>query len=98
MPGNVLAVVVGDMIDRASNSAGALRALCTQSIVGPADRICLMGNHERMLLGFLEAPARHEARWLAHGGTNTSASFGLSPWTQRSVSRPKARPEALAAD
>lgn len=93
-----LVVVVGDMTDRGPDSAGVLRALHAQSTATPDDLVCLMGNHERMLLDFLADPARHGPRWLSHGGTETLASFGLSPWTQSSAADPKARLAAQAAD
>jgi serine/threonine protein phosphatase 1 len=72
-------VFVGDLIDRGPDSAAVLhriRGLCAQD---PARVICLMGNHERMMLDFLEAPAGRAKRWLAAGGTETLLSFGLSP-------------------
>lgn len=91
-------IVVGDMVDRGPDSAGVVRALFGHSTAAPGDVICLMGNHERMLLDFLTDPPRHGPRWLSHGGTETLASFGLSPWTRSSATDPNARLAALAAD
>lgn len=79
-------VVVGDMIDRGPDSAGVLRMLFSQTRFDGARTVCLMGNHERMMLDFLEDPARHGPRWLAHGGADTLASFGLSPWARKAQS------------
>ena len=38
-----------------------------------------MGNHERMLLDFLDRPEQTAACWLRNGGLQTLASFGLAP-------------------
>ena len=70
-PGSPL-ICVGDYIDRGPESADVLRMLAEHP-----DAICLMGNHEEMLLSFLHDPARYGPRWLRHGGDQTVASFGL---------------------
>ena len=67
-------VCVGDYIDRGPDSAGVLRMLAARP-----DVTCLMGNHEEMLLNFLEAPDLAGPRWLHNGGVETLASFGVSP-------------------
>jgi serine/threonine protein phosphatase 1 len=41
-----------------------------------------MGNHERMMLDFLDDPDRHGARWITAGGDATLASFQISPWAR----------------
>lgn len=66
-------ILVGDYIDRGEDSAGVLRTLMTCD-----DLICLIGNHEEMLLNFLGDPARHGAQWLRYGGLQTLASFGIT--------------------
>lgn len=43
---------------------------------GPCDVVCLRGNHEDMLIAFLRDPDRALA-WLAHGGLETLASYGV---------------------
>lgn len=78
-------VCVGDYIDRGTDSAGVLRRLAARP-----DIVCLMGNHEEMLLDFLDAPSGRGTRWLHHGGAQTLESFGLVPPS------PKAAPEELA--
>lgn len=65
-------VFVGDYVDRGPDSAAVLRHL-----MGLPDAISLMGNHERMLLDFLEDPDGQGGRWLKHGGIDTLASFGI---------------------
>lgn len=66
-------VCVGDYIDRGPDSAGVLRTL-----MSAPDVTCLMGNHEAMLLAFLDDPAGNTA-WLRHGGDTTAESFGVFP-------------------
>lgn len=67
-------VFVGDYVDRGPHSADVLRALH-----GLSDAICLMGNHEEMMLSFLDDPVAHGPRWLSYGGVETLTSFGLGP-------------------
>ena len=69
-------VFVGDLIDRGEHSVEVLtrvKALCDacQKIV------CLKGNHEQMLLDFLDNPREAGPRWLNSGGLQTLASFGV---------------------
>ncbi|THH35429.1 serine/threonine protein phosphatase [Aliishimia ponticola] len=71
-------VLVGDYIDRGDDSVGVLQYLWTlQHHLGPEKVVCLKGNHEDMLLRFIDDPARH-ANWLRTGGMQTLASFGLN--------------------
>ncbi|MEB8389452.1 metallophosphoesterase [Rhodobacteraceae bacterium KMM 6894] len=76
-------ILVGDMIDRGPDSAGVLARVHALQRAAPERVICLMGNHERMLLDLLYSPARHGPRWIAAGGSETMTSFGLSPWVRR---------------
>lgn len=76
-------ILVGDMIDRGPDSAAVLARLHALHAAAPDRVICLMGNHERMLLDFLADPARHGPRWIAAGGAETLTSFGLSPFTRK---------------
>ncbi len=68
-------ICLGDMIDRGPDSAGVLRRLRAEQARGA---VCLAGNHEAMLLAFLDAPEAGQG-WLAHGGFGTLASFGVFP-------------------
>lgn len=72
-------VFVGDLIDRGPDSAVVLHRLRDLTLARPDQVICLMGNHERMLLDFLGAPTSSAKRWLHAGGAETLASFGV-PW------------------
>lgn len=71
-------VFLGDYIDRGEQSAEVLKGLHWLSS-NSGGVICLRGNHEDMLLGFLEDPLRHGPAWLQHGGRQTLLSFGVAP-------------------
>lgn len=66
-------VSVGDLIDRGPDSAGVL------DLADRAGVQCLRGNHETMLLEFIDNPASDGPRWLANGGVQTLESFGVTP-------------------
>lgn len=72
-----LLVFVGDYIDRGEQSAEVLTRVHDLSVSLPQNVICLMGNHEAMLLNFLEDPIKHGRRWLRNGGLQTLASFQI---------------------
>lgn len=92
-----LAVFLGDYIDRGHDSRRVLQSLHGMSRSLAADplaegeMICLMGNHERMLLDFLDAPAEAGPRWLRNGGVLTLDSFGIAGVSE------EAPPEVLEA-
>jgi serine/threonine protein phosphatase 1 len=82
-------VFLGDYIDRGADSRRVLDRLMAATL-GPAPRaVCLMGNHELMLLDFLDDPLRHGPRWLRNGGDATARSFDVA------VSRHTEDPDAL---
>lgn len=68
-------VFLGDYVDRGPDSASVLRTVSRLQWSDPDHVICLMGNHERMLLDSLttEEAALH---WLSNGGDATLESFG----------------------
>lgn len=69
-------VFLGDAIDRGPASAGVLHRLQELAAGGA---IVLRGNHEAMLLAFLDDPADEAStRWLIHGGREFLASFGVT--------------------
>jgi serine/threonine protein phosphatase 1 len=69
-------VMLGDYIDRGPDSRlviNRLRTLCTQR---PGGIVCLMGNHEDMLLAALEEPTEIGS-WIDNGGDATLESYGV---------------------
>jgi serine/threonine protein phosphatase 1 len=73
-------ILIGDYIDRGEQSAQVLeRIRRLQSEAGYNRVICLIGNHEQMMLDFLDAPEKVGPRWLRYGGLQTMASYGISP-------------------
>ena len=72
-------ILVGDYVDRGEESASVLRMLASRP-----ELVCLMGNHEEMLLSFLADPALIGSRWLRNGGLQTLASFGVDGVTETS--------------
>lgn len=74
--GDSLIVLLGDLIDRGPASAQVLDHVLRRLPDG-FRRVCLRGNHEQMMLDFLRRPRRHDD-WLANGGIETLASYGVS--------------------
>ena len=70
-------VSLGDAVDRGPDAAGALALL--RDAAPKAERVCLMGNHERMMLEFLDDPEGRGRRWIRNGGDATLRSFGVDP-------------------
>lgn len=69
-------VFLGDYVDRGPDSALVIKALRYLQEQCSLRVTCLRGNHEAMLLGFLDAPHAN-AHWLWHGGRATLKSYGL---------------------
>jgi len=72
-----LIVMLGDYVDRGSQSAQVLDHLIAAPPEGFA-RVCLAGNHEQVMLNFLAAPLETE-NWLKFGGVETLGSYGIPP-------------------
>lgn len=70
-------VLVGDFVDRGPDSAAVLEHIKTLLETAPYQVICLMGNHEKMMLDFLDDPAERGPRWLRFGGVQVLASYGI---------------------
>ncbi|AJE45881.1 metallophosphoesterase [Celeribacter indicus] len=75
-------VFAGDYVDRGEESATVLERLHFLSLTRP-DTVLLRGNHEELMLDFLDDPGRHGNRWMRHGGLQTMASFGFGGLTER---------------
>ena len=72
-PGPTL-VLVGDYVDRGENSAGVLRRLFELSQDGTREVICLKGNHEDMMLRFLD-----DKLFGARRGDSAPTEIAISP-------------------
>ena len=70
-------VFVGDYIDHGPDSAETLARLRELTRDFASSVVCLMGNHERMMLDFLADPATRGPRWLREGGAATLWSFRI---------------------
>ncbi|MBL1436676.1 MAG: serine/threonine protein phosphatase [Rhodobacteraceae bacterium] len=70
-----LLICIGDMIDRGPDSFSVLEHVMAPPPEG-FQRICLMGNHEEMMLKFLKSPGKAQV-WLDFGGYETLCSYGL---------------------
>lgn len=68
-------IFLGDYIDRGPDSAAVLRTVSRLNWAEPERVVCLMGNHERMLLDALQS-RRDAAHWMHNGGEATLDSFG----------------------
>jgi serine/threonine protein phosphatase 1 len=68
-------VLLGDMVDRGPQTAALIDNLISRQRLG-ARVICLMGNHEEMMLDFLANPEANSP-WLEFGGYETLASYGM---------------------
>jgi serine/threonine protein phosphatase 1 len=74
---NVPIVFMGDYVDRGEDTAGTLDQLYRLSLDRSRPVVFLRGNHEQMLLDFLDAPETTGAFWLNSGGRHSLASYGL---------------------
>ena len=69
-------VILGDLVDRGSDSAAVLDLVMSTPPEGYR-RICLAGNHETMMCQFLASPSGR-SDWLGFGGLETLASYGIA--------------------
>lgn len=68
---------LGDYVDRGPASASVVERL--MGGVSGFELICLKGNHEDMMLSYLETGNPWDAeQWLSNGGRETLASYGLN--------------------
>jgi serine/threonine protein phosphatase 1 len=75
---------VGDLVDRGEASSEVLELVYNLCTTEHNPAICLMGNHERMMLDFLEDPNGVGKRWLKFGGLQTIFSYGIRGITAQS--------------
>jgi serine/threonine protein phosphatase 1 len=72
---NAITIFLGDYIDRGPKSADVLHRLAARD--WPLPFIALRGNHEQMLLRFLD-DASYLKAWRHFGGLETLFSFGIN--------------------
>jgi serine/threonine protein phosphatase 1 len=70
-----IVVFLGDYVDRGPDSRHVIDMLLEGRPFG-FERHFLLGNHEFMLLAFLEDPVQHR-HWLTQGGMATLGSYGV---------------------
>ncbi|PZP39263.1 MAG: serine/threonine protein phosphatase [Pseudomonas fluorescens] len=90
--GKVILVCVGDYIDRGPDSKGVVDALLND-IPEQWETIFLRGNHEQVMLNFIENP-KMRTEWMAWGGLQALESYGIAPYGSKGLRDP----EALAAE
>lgn len=72
---NPIVVYLGDYVDRGPGSSQVIDLLISEPLPGFAG-IYLKGNHEDMMLNFLDGPPA--LGWLLNGGIATLASYGVT--------------------
>lgn len=82
-------VMLGDYVDRGAYSAQVIEHLLQPAPPG-FRRVCLMGNHEQMMLDFLDDPATH-GYWLDEGGGETLLSYGVDLTSNDGLMHPKGK-------
>jgi serine/threonine protein phosphatase 1 len=76
-PGRKLMILLGDYVDRGPDSSGVVSHLVTPPPPG-FERVCLAGNHELLMLDYLDGRIQLET-WLVLGGRSTLYSYGVDP-------------------
>jgi len=74
-PGRSLEIFLGDYVDRGPQSRGVVEWMAEAPLIAD-ERICLLGNHEDMLLRALDDRSVM-ANWLFNGGGETLLSYGV---------------------
>ena len=73
--GSKWVVMLGDYVDRGPKSCEVINELMTP-MSGDFERYCLAGNHEQIMLDFINVP-RNDHVWLQFGGIETLQSYGI---------------------
>ena len=71
-----IVVYLGDFVDRGLDTREVIDIMLDRPLAD-VDAVHLRGNHEEMLLRFLEDP-REAAVWLDYGGAETLLSYGVA--------------------
>lgn len=69
-------IFLGDYVDRGPQSRQVIEILVRLRQSGPWPIVCLRGNHEEAMAGFLDDPLENRA-WLTYGGDATLRSYGV---------------------
>ena len=69
-------VFLGDLIDRGPDSRGVIQRVATLEL-DRAEIVCVLGNHEEVLVGLLDGHPDQFENWLRFGGQECLASYGL---------------------
>jgi serine/threonine protein phosphatase 1 len=77
IPGEKWIVMLGDYVDRGPAVPAVIEHLLSRPPPG-FRRFALLGNHEKLLLDFLDNPPAHP-EWLEWGGLETSQGYGMPP-------------------
>lgn len=72
-----LLILLGDYVDRGPSSAEVVSTLVWLARHASIEVMFLRGNHEAMMLAFLEHPDR-ALPWLRFGGAETLAAYGIA--------------------
>jgi serine/threonine protein phosphatase 1 len=75
--GTVIIVGLGDYVDRGPRSDAVIDHLLHQSQSRTSTLVMLRGNHEDILLRFLDEPELFGPSWLQLGGAATLSSYGV---------------------
>ncbi len=75
-PGRLVAIYLGDYIDRGPDSAWVIDFLLDRPLAG-FESFYLKGNHEDFLLGFME-DRLDGLTWILNGGDATLESYGIA--------------------
>lgn len=76
-------VFVGDYVDRGPQSSLVLSVIVELMDDSKRKVVALKGNHEAMLMSFLDDPSRG-VRWIKNGGFETLGSYGIANVTENS--------------
>ncbi|WP_119418800.1 metallophosphoesterase [Desertibaculum subflavum] len=92
---------LGDYVDRGNDSLAVLDLVRRPLSLREVETVCLLGNHEALLLDCIEPPGRlgeSVAVWVSNGGAATMDSLGLPRRAARDSDLPTQLISALGPD